>query len=261
MKVGFIQFDVKKNFEINFNIIEKHLENLKCDLIVLPELALSGYLFKDKEELKSKGIIIEKSQEIEKIKKLSEKFQCIMILGIVERLENKFYNTAIIISKGKYIGKYQKIHLSDFEKNFFESGKENKVFDVDGVKIGVQICFDLWFPEISREQIRERADILVVLGNFGGETTANILPIRAIENLTPIILCNRVGEENIIFNSESINAFFIGKSMVVDRNGKVLIEPKEKIEISEVVDIKLKKEKSNIICKNFFEEIDFHYNK
>lgn len=79
--------------------------------------------------------------------------------------------------------------------------------------------------------------------------------------MTPIILCNRVGEENIIFNSESINAFFIGKSMVVDRDGKVLIEPKEKIEISEVVDIKLKKEKSNIICKNFFEEIDFHYNK
>lgn len=126
MKVGFIQFDVKKNFEINFNIIEKHLENLKCDLIVLPELTLSGYLFKNKEELKSKGIIIEKSQEIEKIKKLSEKFQCIMILGIVERLEDKFYNTAIIISKGKYIGKYQKIHLSDFEKIFLKVEKKIK---------------------------------------------------------------------------------------------------------------------------------------
>lgn len=121
---------------------------------------------------------------------LSKEYSCTIVFGLAEKENGKIYNTAVIVSKGKYIGKYRKIHLTDFEKKLFDRGTENLVFEVAGIKIGVQICFDLWFPEVSREQLRMGADILCVLANFGGETTYHISKIRALENLTPLILCN-----------------------------------------------------------------------
>ena len=82
---------------------------------------------------------------------LSQQYGCTLVFGLAERDADRVYNTAVVVSKGRYVGKYRKIHLSDFEKKLFDRGGENRVFEVDGLTLGVQICFDLWFPETSRE--------------------------------------------------------------------------------------------------------------
>ena len=257
MRVGFIQFDVKHNKEENFKTIEQSLSQMDCELVVLPELSLCGYLFEDKEELKKSAESISVSTSVEAMKSLSKKYSCAIIFGLAEfeEMGDKIYNTAVVVDDGKYIGKYRKIHLSDFEKKLFSSGDSNEVFKVRGIKIGVQICFDLWFPEISREQIRKGADLLCAIGNFGADTTYNISHTRAIENLTPLILCNRVGAESI----NGIDADFLGKSSVLDQRGTELIKGEAEVEIAKTCVVSLGKEKSNVICKDFDSEIAFHY--
>ena len=137
----------------------------------------------------------------------------------------------------------------------FERGDKNQVFDIDGIKISVQICFDLWFPEISREQIRMGSNLLCVLANFGGYTTYHISKIRAVENLTPLILCNRIGSESI----PGMQAEFLGKSTIIDSSGQRIYTAPEKTENFGFGDIKIPLKKSNIICSDFDSEIAFHY--
>lgn len=255
MKAGYIQFDVKHSKEENLNLIEKYLCESHFDLAVLPELCNCGYLFESRESLKRVTEEVQSGETVAAITEMSKKYDCTIVFGIAEEDSDKIYNTAVIVSKGKYIGKYRKIHLSDFEKTLFDSGNLNCIFEANGIKIGIQICFDLWFPEISREQIRQGADILCVLANFGGETTYSIAKTRATENLTPLILCNRIGEESL----PDIDAFFLGKSSIIDASGKRLSVGKSGTETADFWDIEIVKEKSNVICRNFNEEIEFHY--
>lgn len=102
------------------------------------------------------------------------------------------------------------------EKRLFDEGDENCIFDVDGIRIGVQICFDLWFPEISREQLLMGADLFCVLANFGGENAFHIAKTRAVENLTSLVLCNRVGCESM----PDMDARFLEKSTILMPQGK-----------------------------------------
>ena len=170
-----------------------------------------------------------------------------VIVEVAEKDGDKIYNSAIVIDKGYLIGTYRKIHLTDFEKNFFEVGKENKVFEVQGVSIGLQVCFDVWFPEISREQIDLGANLIFISGNFGGVTTYEIYKIRAIENLTPIILCNRVGKEV----NNNLSATFLGNSTIYNYDGTQLIFPLKEKERYLEFDIQEFRKNSNIMCKDF----------
>ncbi len=257
MKVGYIQYNVLRNKYDNFRIIEQHLKNIACDIVVLPEFCTSGYLFNDKNQIKTVAEEVPLGESVLKFLDLSKKYKCSIVAGLLERDNNTLYNTAIIVEQGVYIGKYRKIHLSDYEKTFFERGNDCSVFDVCGIKIGVQICFDLWFPEISREQINNGCNLFCTPCNFGGNTTVEIAKIRSIENLTPMIICNRVGQEK----SDSMTAHFLGHSSVIDFDGNRLLFAPQNIEISECTHIDFASKKSNIICQDFEAEIAIHYKK
>jgi len=255
MKVGFLQYDVVHNTEKNFDYIISTLQKQNCELLILPELSLCGYLFNNRNALLECAETVPAGASTQRMIILSKEYSCTIVFGLAEKENGKIYNTAVIVSKGKYIGKYRKIHLTDFEKKLFDRGTENLVFEVAGIKIGVQICFDLWFPEVSREQLRMGADILCALANFGGETTYHISKIRAIENLTPLILCNRIGEESI----PDIDADFLGKSTILDASGQRLyIAPEGQNNVG-CCEVAISKIRSNIICNNFDREIALHY--
>ncbi|WP_367924810.1 carbon-nitrogen hydrolase family protein [uncultured Ruthenibacterium sp.] len=255
MKVAFLQYDVVHNKEKNFDHIVSVLRQQRCELLVLPELSLCGYLFSNRKALAECAETVPAGISTQRMMILSKEYACTIVFGLAEKENGKFYNTAVVVSKGKYIGKYRKIHLSDFEKKLFERGTENLVFELDGIKIGVQICFDLWFPEVSREQLRMGADIFCVLANFGGETTYHISKIRAIENLTPLVLCNRIGEESL----PDMDAKFLGKSTILDASGQSLCVAPERQKTTGCCEVSISKTRSNIICNNFDREIAFHY--
>lgn len=255
MKVGYIQYDVKHHWVENRQIIERHLFQMDAEVVVLPELSNCGYLFESCEALRCAAEPVPGGKSVSDMLKLSEKYNCTIIFGVAELENDKVYNTAVVIHKGCYVGKYRKIHLSDFEKRLFNCGDTNEIFEVDGVKIGVQICFDLWFPEVSREQIRKGATILCALANFGGETSYQIARMRAIENLTPLVMCNRVGNEKL----PELDADFLGKSSIIDASGNRLSVGEAGCETDAVCEIEPVVQRANVICRNFGEEIGRHY--
>lgn len=252
MKAGYFQYDVARGDK------EKNLRKLRemesdCDLLVLPELSFTGYMFDSRDELYSLAETVPGGETERALRELSAKRKCTIIAGVAEKEGGNIYNTALIVSKGEYVGKYRKIHLSDYEKTLFAGGKENGVFKAGGIRFGVQICFDLWFPEISREQVLAGADLLCVLANFGGETTPKIARVRATENLTPLILCNRIGRE-----TGKIDAEFLGNSMIIGQDGQSLCRDASDGETFAAVAIP-QKSKGNVICADFQKEINFHY--
>lgn len=247
MKIGILQIDISKDINENIAKISKMILDNNADIFLLPELSDRGYLYSNREEIFSITTELEKNLLINKLKNITLENKKSVIVGVAEKDGDKIYNSAIVIDKGNLIGTYRKIHLTDFEKNFFEAGKENKVFEIQGVSIGLQICFDVWFPEISREQIDLGVDLIFVLGNFGGITTYEICKIRAIENLTPIILCNRVGKEK----NNNLSATFLGNSTIYNYDGTQLIFPLKEKEIYLEFDVQEFRKNSNIMCKDF----------
>ncbi|WP_300754551.1 nitrilase-related carbon-nitrogen hydrolase [uncultured Brachyspira sp.] len=191
MKISTFEFDIQKDKYKNLDIINNQLKNIsdkeKSDLIVLPELSSNGYLFENRDELKNISENIKDGIFINSLSEMSKKYDTSIIAGFAEKFEDKIYNSAAIIEKGNIKGIYRKIHLSDFEKKFFDIGEINNanlVFNINGINISVQICFDLCFNEISRKQILNGSNLICVLANFGSNTTFEIARIRAIENLT-----------------------------------------------------------------------------
>lgn len=260
MRVSAIQYDVKHNTDENIKTINRLTENFDGNILVLPELCMSGYLFENRAELIKYSVPIpSNSKELNYLAELSSQKSCAVIAGLSEIDGEYIYNSAVVFDCGKYIGKYRKTHLSDFEKRFFDSPEDISdnigVFKVQGITVGVQICFDLWFPEISRRQILNSADILCVCANFGGDTTFKIASVRATENLTPLVLSNRVGEEK----TDKLDAYFLGKSTVIGKSGEYIATAGEGIEDCILSDIELSSKKANVICSDFIEEIKRHY--
>lgn len=256
MKVGILQLDISKKIEENIEKILEIISTKKANIFLLPELSDRGYLYNSREELLSLSVEIDENLLIKRLKEESFQNNKVVIVGIAEKCRDKVFNSVVIIDSGKILGVYRKLHLTDFEKKYFDSGEENRVFQVKGLNIGIQICFDLWFPEVSREQLRAGAQLFLVLGNFGGVTTYEICKIRAIENLTPFILCNRVGIEK----NKELSAYFFGNSVVYSGDGKILITPKKEEECYLEIELDELRRNSNIMCSDFLREIEKHKN-
>jgi predicted amidohydrolase len=253
MKIGFCQFDViYKDIKKNLETIEKMIQSTKTDLVVCPELALSGYFFEKKSEL------VQLSQEdthqnaIDFLTRVAKENQTTIVIGLSELEENCLYNTAFVIDQTGIVGKHRKINLTTNE-TIFEAGNQINVFDINGVKIGIAICFETWFPEIFRILVEKGADLICAPSNFGGPWTLDVIKVRALENSIPVVLANRIGAE-IIGGTQD---YFRGESMIVDQGGNILLKAGDNPYLG-VIDIDLKsiQRNENIICKQMDLEIN-----
>ena len=143
MKVGYIQTSpILKDKQRNFEDIEKLIQDFKIDLIVLPELFATGYNFISKEEVAelAEDNDGETAQFLIKIAHLTG---AIIVGGFIEKDGDKIYNSAMIVSNKGVIDTYRKIHLYFKEKLWFSPGnKPLKVNEINGIRIGIIICFD-----------------------------------------------------------------------------------------------------------------------
>lgn len=257
-KFSIFQYDVLNEQELNIEKIKKYCSNLNTDFLILPELSNVGYLFNSLEDLKIVSTSIKSSHFVDEILLLSKNINCTIVFGMAELDDDKIYNTACVVSKGKFIGKYRKIHLTDLERKFFSPGNKINIFEVDNVKFGIQICFDTRFNEMFRTQVySNKANIIFVLANFGGDQTLKILETRALENQTTIVLANRIGHEQ----KNNIDAYFRGESCIFNSRGEKVIHFDNVKEGVKTIEIDLTNQYLNPICSNFNEEIDKHYKK
>jgi predicted amidohydrolase len=217
-------------------------------IICLPELSTTGFDLKNHENLAEK---IPGGDTTIKLQKLASKHSVYIVTSYIEEDKGEYFNCGVIIdSHGEFIHKYRKIHLFPLEPMdeslFFTGGdfpSPHSVIDIEGMKFGLLICFDIRYPEISRRLTLDGADCLIYIAEFPrprDDVWINLLKARAIENQVFVVGVNRVG------GYDQVDYF--GKSMVIDPLGNVLKKGSTEEEIlTQVLDPEQLKEAQRFI--------------
>ena len=135
--------DVKKNLSKIF----KHLDDAKnklCELVVFPELSLTGHLNKDK------LAINHDSSEILELADYANKNDIYICCGFAEKDKKEFYNSSVLVGPEGILGVYRKVHLNKSDKLWATEGNEWKYFDTKIGRIGLMLGYDALFPESAR---------------------------------------------------------------------------------------------------------------
>jgi predicted amidohydrolase len=207
-----------------------------AELLVLPECAVPGYMFDSAAEA------LPFSEEIpgptsEIFERECRRLGMYVVCGLIERDGDALHNAAVLVGPEGLIGTYRKTHLPFLGVDrFVVPGDELTVYDTPLGRIGVEICYDLRFPEVTRTLALRGADIVALPTNFpmaAKVQTELITVARAAENRIYLVAANRVGKER--------TGEFCGWSQIVDPYGKRLAEAGETEEALLVADVDVEK--------------------
>ncbi|MFX1371775.1 MAG: nitrilase-related carbon-nitrogen hydrolase [Promethearchaeota archaeon] len=253
MKIGYIQTSpIFGDKERNIKQVEQLISETTADLLVLPELFATGYAFTSRNEALSLAED-EKGRTAKFLMKLAKDTKATVVGGYIEKSGEKIYNAAMIVSSKEVIGTYRKIHLYYKEKLWFSPGdKSFQIFRINGINIGIMICFDWIFPETVRSLALLGAEIIAHPANLVLPYCQNAMVTRCLENRVYAITSNRIGREK----RGSDDFKFTGRSQITSYNGEILSSgPKEK-KFIHVVDIDIDKAKNKNLndFNNLFED-------
>jgi len=229
IKVALAQISCKRGDKVeNIRKIENNTKKAKqqgADLVIFPELSLTGYTLRDRLYELAETIPGHSTTVLEK---LANKTGTYIIFGmpeLSEKTQATIYNTAVLIGPQGFIGKYRKMYLPTHsvfeEKRYFRPGYQAAAFETDLGKIGLIICYDIFFPEVSRLTRLQGAQVIICIS--ASPTTRRtffetLTAARAIENTAFLVYVNLVGIED--------GLQFWGGSRLVGPNGKVLAKAK-----------------------------------
>jgi omega-amidase len=229
----------------NINHLEKLIKKIvKTDIIVLPEMFNTSFSM-------NKGLAenYHTSSSILWLKSIADFKKCAIYTSLIIELEGKVFNRGVFVYPNGEVITYDKRKLFSLanEQNYFDKGNSSTIVDYLGWKINLQICFDLRFPEISRNRINENGkpnyDLCLFVANWPERRAhhwKSLLIARAIENQAFVIGANRIGVDGNELN-------YSGDSCVINPMGyhlfdsipnkeliqQVNLNPKELIEIRE----------------------------
>ncbi len=226
LKISLVQFDIYwENIDENLKYLDYLLNNLKTDLIVLPEMFTTGFTpFPQKSQNHDNKKIIDWMMKISKSKNSAICGSTIFKVG------DEFYNRFLFIHENR-IQHYDKKHLFSYggESRNFKPGKSKTIIDFHGWKICPQICYDLRFPVWSRNT--ENYDLLLYVANWPEkrkEHWMSLLKARSIENQSYVVGLNRVGRDEM-------GLVYSGDSLVFDPLGNELLHMNPLQNISEII--------------------------
>jgi predicted amidohydrolase len=228
-KVALAQIDCARADKArNIEHIERVVTDAKkeaADLVILPELSLTGYKVRDE--------IYELAETIpgpstNAIKRIARKTQTHIIFGMPElsdKTQATIFNTAVLVGPKGLIGKYHKMYLPTHsvfeEKRYFRPGYQVAVFDTELGKIGLIICYDIFFPEVSRLTRLQGAQLIVCISASPSVRRIyfeTLTVARAMENTAFLAYVNLVGVED--------GLQFWGGSRLIGPQGRVLAKAK-----------------------------------
>ena len=215
--------------EHNLDVMKRNIKQAKnqgANLIVFPELALTGYVCRD--TLYELAEPVPEGEYIRRLAEIAKKEAIHVVFGALERSEKThatLYNTAVLLGPNGFIGKYQKMHLPTHsvfeEKRYFRLGYQTPVFETEIGKLGLIICYDVFFPEITRLLRLKGSQLIVCISASPGVRRTffeTLTAARAIENTAFLVYVNLVGVEN--------GLQFWGGSRIVAPNGKITSQAK-----------------------------------
>jgi len=209
-----------------FGRVDENLERglalaagVHADLVVLPELWSSGYVFSSHAEVEALAEDAATGPTARALKAAAKRERRHYVAGFPERHRGRRYNSALLVGPAGVRGVYRKIHLFDRENEWFTPGNRRpEVHRVGPARIGMMICFDWRFPELPRVLALMGADVLVHPSNLVFHDTQEAIRARAIENRVFVITANRIGADR----RPAGTLGFTGRSQILDPAGKVL---------------------------------------
>lgn len=231
MRIALCQMKVHNDKDRNLEKAEEMIRRAyekDTDIVILPEMFNCPYdnsYFREYSESPKDG------KTTNRISKLAKELEIYIIAGSIPELDenDNVYNTSFVYDrKGNMIAKHRKVHLFDIdveggvtfkESDVLTAGDKPTVFNTEFCKIGLQICYDIRFPELSRMMVKEGAKIIITPGAFnmttGPSHWESLFKIRALDNQVYTLGCSPAQNEEASYNS-------YGHSIVVDPWGEVI---------------------------------------
>ena len=220
IKAASVQFTIRLgDIDANVEYVRGAVARLAaqgCTLAVLPEMWSCGFAYRELNSLARRT-----PEVVEEMGRLSAEYGMVLVGSLPEPDGDKVCNTAYVLDHGRLAGKYRKIHLFSLmnEDRSFTGGDAWLVTDTSAGRLGVIICYDLRFPELTRRLAVEGAEILVVPGEWPKpreEHWRALLRARAIENQCFVVSANCCG---VVGKLD-----FFGSSLIVGPKGELLAE-------------------------------------
>jgi NAD+ synthase (glutamine-hydrolysing) len=222
VKVGLAQINTRVGaIDANTNKVLDYAARARaagCNLVLFPELTLCGYPPEDL--LLHRGLRTRVVAALDKVR--AEARGIAVYVGYPEYQGDVIYNSAALLRDGAVLGNYRKVALPNYsvfdEKRYFEAGDSPTVVDLDGLKLGLVICEDVWVSGPCRAPAAAGAEAILVINGSPFHRTQQqareqVLAARAVENSLPLVYVNMVGgQDELVFD---------GGSVVVDAAGQV----------------------------------------
>ena len=211
--------------------VERLMERERPDLIVFPEY--TSFISSDADILRANAEEGGRGPACDLIAELAARHRVNIHLGsLVEREGDRLYNASLVFDRtGKIVERYRKIHRFDvtlpdgteiLESAMVDAGEQIIVREIEGVRFGLSICYDLRFGELFRELERKGAQVLLIPAAFTQQTGIDhwevLLRARAIENQCYVIAPGQIGS----YDNGSRTSF--GHSMIIDPWGLIIAQ-------------------------------------
>ncbi len=229
IKVALAQISCKRGDKAeNIRKIEREVTKAKqqgAELVIFPELSVTGYTMRDQIYELAETIPGHSTTVLEKLAKKTGTYIVFGMPELSEKTQATIYNAAVLVCPQGFIGKYRKMYLPTHsvfeEKRYFRPGYQTAVFETELGKIGLIICYDIFFPEVSRLTRLKGAQLIVCISASPAtrRTFFETLTVaRAIENTAFLAYVNLVGIED--------GLQFWGGSRLIGPNGKTIMQAK-----------------------------------
>lgn len=221
MKItGLNQDIIWKDKNANFQLIEDSFSGLESELFLLPEMFSTGFYMEP-------GEIADRNEEtLSWMRNFAESKNAAVCGSASVKDGNHYYNRMYFVKPDGTACHYDKRHLFSYsgEDKVYNAGKERVVVQYCGVRILLQVCYDLRFPVFSRN--RNDYDMVLYVANWPEsrvEAWQHLLKARAIENLSYVFGLNRIGTDgNGLIYTESSHCFFADGQDISEKNGQLV---------------------------------------
>jgi NAD+ synthase (glutamine-hydrolysing) len=217
-QINLLVGDMEGNAQRIAEVLREARDKLQADVLVTPELALTGYPPEDL--LLRPGMYERIERSLHTLQKQVTGID--LLLGYPEHTPVGIYNSVAVIREGKIIAHARKDNLPNYsvfdEKRYFVPDHQSSVIEIAGARVGITICEDIWFPEPPQRLSEAGADLIININaspyhvNKGYERE-QVVADRCRETGLPVLYANLVGgQDELVFD---------GDSFVMDNNGTV----------------------------------------